>query len=59
MNWGPVMGVKQLEEARGTTDHTIRSAGEQRTAGSAVLDLLWSDWRLGVLAAVALAAGWD
>jgi pimeloyl-ACP methyl ester carboxylesterase len=51
------MAVKQLEKARGATDHSIRSAGEQRARGRAVLDLLWSDWRAGLLAAVALAAG--
>jgi proline iminopeptidase len=51
------MGVKQLENARGTTGHSIRSAGEQRTRGRAVLDLFWSDWRIGVLAAFVLAAG--
>jgi hypothetical protein len=51
------MGVKQVEKARGTTDHSILSAGELRTRGRAVLDLLWSDWRVGLLAAVALAAG--
>jgi pimeloyl-ACP methyl ester carboxylesterase len=51
------MGVKQLENARRTTDQSIRPAGEQRTRGRPVLDLLWSDWRFGVLAAVALATG--
>ncbi len=51
------MGVKQSEEAREVTDHSLHFAGEQRTRGSAVLDLLWSDWRVGLLAAVALAAG--
>jgi proline iminopeptidase len=51
------LAVKELEKARRTTDHSIRSAGEQRTRRRAVLDLLWSDWRVGLLAAVALAAG--
>jgi pimeloyl-ACP methyl ester carboxylesterase len=51
------MGVRQLENARGTSDESIRLADRKTTRGRAVLDLLWSDWRLGVLAAFALAAG--
>jgi len=51
------MGVKQLQKARGTTNHSIRSAGDRRTRERAVLDLLWSDWRVGLLTALALAAG--
>jgi pimeloyl-ACP methyl ester carboxylesterase len=50
------MGVAQLENAR-SPDQSIRPAGEETPRGRTVLNLLWSDWRLGVLAAFALAAG--
>ena len=49
------MGVKQLEIPHGTTDLPIRR--EEKKVGGAILEFLWSDWRLGVLAAFALAAG--
>jgi len=51
------MGVRQLENAPGTPHHGTRSAGDETPGGRALLDVLWSDWRLGVLTAVALAAG--
>ena len=51
------MGVKQLENALGTTDRPSHPAAAQTGRGRAVLELLWSDWRIGVLAAVVLAAG--
>jgi pimeloyl-ACP methyl ester carboxylesterase len=51
------MGIRQLEHARGTPDQSIRPAGEQRTRGWAVLALLWSDWRIGLVIVLALAAG--
>ena len=51
------MGVEQLQTARRTSDHGIPLSGVDRTRGRAVLDLLWSDWRVGVLAAFALTAG--
>lgn len=50
------MGVKQMENPRGTTDRH-RPADEQRGRGRAVLELFWSDWRIGLVAVVALAAG--
>lgn len=51
------MGVKQLEHARETSDESHSPAGEETTGGRAVLDLLWSDWRLGALVGFALVAG--
>ena len=50
------MGVKQLENARGIADQHNGPEDEARTGGGSVLDRLWSDRRLGVLAVVALAA---
>lgn len=49
------MGVTQLDHAHETSDETQHPTGGGRTR--AVLDLLWSDWRLGLLTAFALAAG--
>jgi len=51
------MGVRQLQNPPRTPDESIRPADGERTKWRAVLDLLWSDWRIGVLAAIALAAG--
>jgi pimeloyl-ACP methyl ester carboxylesterase len=51
------MSVKQLENARARTDQNTRPAPEQRRGGRAVLELLWLDWRIGVLVVFALAAG--
>lgn len=51
------MGIRQLEHARQTSDEGPRAADEESTKGRAVLDLVWSDWRLGALVAFALAAG--
>lgn len=49
INWRPMMGVRQLEHARQISDES------RSPKGKVTLDLLWSDRRLGVLAAVALA----
>ena len=51
------MGVKQLEIARRTTDKSIRAAAVRRTRGRALLELLWLDWRIGLVATVTSAAG--
>jgi len=51
------MGVRQLENAQGAPDKSIRPAGGETTKGRAVLDLFWSDWRIGLVAAFALATG--
>jgi len=49
------MGVTHLEDSRETSKSG--PADDQSPEGKAMLDLLWSDWRLGVLGAAALAAG--
>ena len=51
------MGVKQLENARETTTESHPTADEPTTRRRAALELSWSDWRIGMLAAFALAAG--
>ena len=50
------MGVKQLENAHRIADQSTRPAGVRRTTGRALLELLWLDWRIGLVAAVTLAA---
>jgi proline iminopeptidase len=51
------MGVRQLENARGTPGQNDRHSGDDTSRGRAVLDLLWSDWRIGLIAVATLAAG--
>ncbi len=50
------MGVRELENTR-ETNGSIHSAGEETTGKGTLLDLLWSDWRIGALLAIALAVG--
>jgi len=51
------MGVEQIQTARRTSEHGNPPSGVDRTRVRAVLDLLWSDWRVGLLAAIALTVG--
>jgi proline iminopeptidase len=51
------MSVRELENARQTPAESNRHAGDDTPRGRRVLDLLWSDWRIGLVAAVTLAAG--
>lgn len=51
------MGVRQLESPRRATDQSARPESMGSTRRRALLDLMWSDWRVGLGAAIALAAG--
>jgi len=50
------MSVRELEHAH-ESEESRRPGDVRTTRGRAVLELLWSNWRWGVLAAFALAAG--
>jgi proline iminopeptidase len=50
------MSVRELENARQTPAESNRHAGDDTRRGRRLLDLLWSDWRIGLVAAVTLAA---
>ncbi|HEX6302450.1 MAG TPA: alpha/beta fold hydrolase [Acidimicrobiia bacterium] len=51
------MDVRQLENARGTPNQSIRPADEGRTTGRAVFGRLWSNWRVGLVVAATLVVG--